>query len=295
MLPPQDLQAQGWPDSTFFAYTHCFEGACYWGYPHHSSLVHGVNDTVEVLLILDNHSTDHIDIRYESPGTWAVPYIYNSMGDMQHNRYMADTSDFDYYFSHWVQTAWFGVIPKPDTLFSKLDTTAWGQIKYNPCALVFKLWNVPIGIKAIEFKKTSLAPKKLTFIRYDLTQYWYVEPIDQRDTINAYLELSMRSIKLGNSTAAYAWVDSIFALNDSSYAGWNQKAYLDYGYADSLTNIQNYSRIISIFENNSDPIIDLSDSLLSDEERSWASDYYRRAIYYKWAWETGHQHDPPTD
>jgi hypothetical protein len=140
----------------------------------------------------------------------------------------------------------------------------------------------------VELKKTSQAPSWISFIRYADQQYWFTEAKDVRDTINAYILMSQRTWNRHQFTQSQYWFNQIFARNDSSLAGWNW-AVIYYGKLnDSLNVIQSCARVKSIYENNHDPIFDLSGPL-TKTERHWAEDFYKEAVYWKWAWETGNQ------
>ena len=293
-LPRQDCEFSDLRDSSFFAYTNCTAGFLYRGYPYHSSLVQGINDTCLVYLEIRNSNYFDKDIRYEQPETWVIPYIYNRMGDMQHNRPAADTSGFNYCFAYWARLGAYTMIPKPDTLLTRKNGDALSFWNYNPCALVFKLWDIPLGLKAVELKKTSSAPSDLELIRWFLTppQYWYVEPKDMRDTLNAYIDISeMTYRETLNFSQALTWIDTVFAYNDSSLAGWMVKAGYSDAQQDSLQAIQDYSRVMSIFTNNSDPCIDFADTTLSPNEKSWGYYNFKMAEYRIWAWQNGRQND----
>ena len=294
LLPRQDCEFSDLIDSSFFAYTWCGTGFLYQGYPYHSSLVQGINDTCLVYLELHNRNYLDKDIRYEQPENWVVPYIYNSLSDAQHHRPAADTSDFDYCFAYWTHQSNHLMIEKPDTLFTYKNGDALSVWKHNPSALIFKLWNIPLGHKAVDLKATSSAPSDLKFIRYYQfpPQYWYVKPQDLRDTLNAYIEIASATFaETLDYSKALAWIDTVLAYNDSSLAGWSEKAGYWDAQGDSLKAIQNYSTVMSIVVNNSDPCIDFADTTLSSNERSWGYYNLKWAEYRIWAWQNGRQDD----
>jgi hypothetical protein len=279
-LPQQNLQFDEYPDSIFAAQTICYESVPWEGYPSHSGLVKGVNDTCWVSLAFDNYSTSNIDIRYETPEDWVLPYIYYSFANLVENKYQADTSDFDFAFSHWRAGGVFGIpLQKPDTLYSHLVSSL---ILYNPSQMVFKIWNIPLGIKAIEFKKSSMAPSSLEIIQRSLNTYWYSDGTDVRDSINAYIRLSQRCLELGEITTAASWIDSVFARNDSSFAGWLCQANVSSAQKDSAAIVDAFDRIISVYENNNDPLIDLADTTLATSNQLWASEWYAKTVFSRW-------------
>ncbi len=275
-LHSQNLRCEDRPDSAFTAFTRCKETVIAIGYPSHSGFVKGINDTCWISLKFSNYSTSDIDLIYESPETWIIPYVYNSYADLMADRYSADTSDFDYEFSHWRNPKSSG---KPDTLYSHLVSDI---MKFNPAEMVYKVWNLPEGLKAIELKKSSNAPSTLQLYRQQGNFYWYSNGTDVRDSINAYIKLSQRCIELGQATTAASWLDSVFARNDSSIAGWIYKADVCSALDDSSGVVDAFNRLISIYDNNSDPLINLADTTLTESCRLWADFYYRATIFRKY-------------
>jgi hypothetical protein len=153
--------------------------------------------------------------------------------------------------------------------------------------MVFKVWNIPLGIKAVELKKSSIAPSTLEILQMHLNTYWYSDGTDVRESINAYINLSDRCLELGQITTAASWMDSAFARNDSSFAGWafmpKVKSYL----SDSLGTVDAFDRLISIYENNGDPLVDLADTTLAISSRIWADNLYSKAKFNRWYFVNG--------
>jgi hypothetical protein len=100
-LPQQNLKLEEISDSTFGAQTICHESVPRKGYPSHSGLVKGVNDTCWVSLEFKNYSTSDIDLIYKTPEDWVLPYVYISFANLERNKFQADTADIDFAFSHW--------------------------------------------------------------------------------------------------------------------------------------------------------------------------------------------------
>ena len=288
-LPVQDYRPVEQPDSVFFAFTSCYQGLTRYGYPGHSTMVKGVNDTCYIDFVLDNSSTTHRDIRYLTPQNWATPVIYRGFGDMQHNRVEKDTTGFGWAFSHW-STGSLELV-KPDTIFAFYGYEP-GYPRYSTFLLRYKIWNVPLGLRAVELKKTAQAPAWLSVVRLECPVYWYVEGNDVKDTINAYIELSGRAGERRQWTQALNWINLALAKEDSSLAVWNWKWQYYWWLTDTTNCLASIYRYISIYENNHDPLLDLRDSTLTEDEKYWANDNYKEAIYWKWIYETGTKHVP---
>ena len=83
-----------------------------------------------------------------------------------------------------------------------------------------------------------------------------------------------------NYSSAQTWLDYVFANNDSSLAGWQYQLTMP---ADSLNRVGYCDRVISIYENNNDPYIDLEDSLTTGHDKLWAKNLYYWAKEVKFA------------
>ncbi len=280
-LKTSGFRSDSKPDSAFYGYS-IIRGSTepMYGYPFHSGFTKDVNDTLVIKLILENRNDDPVPLKNESPETWVVPLVYNSYYNLARDIPFADTSDFSYQFQYYQNTA-LG-LNKPDSLYD-LD-------KFKPdnnCAVVFYLWNLPLGPKVIEMKKTSLAPDEFVMLKSAGSQYLYCTPKDIIDTLNAYASMCRRSMDRLNSTAALAWTDSMFALNDSSIAGWKWRSQIYHSLHDSTNTLDCLNRVISIINNNSDPLVDLADTTINPEYQNWASDIKTGSELLKYVVETG--------
>ena len=274
-LTAGDLISEQKPDSGFYGYSTCTQGEPVWGYPFHSGLIEGINDTCQINFRFVNKTANPRDITSDSPETWVMPVIYHNYVDARNKQWAVDTSDFSYSFSHWSQGAGEFPIVKPDS------------IKYNIYFMVFDMWDIPVGTKVAGMVSTDNAPTGFSIIRPGMGQYWYTEAKDVKDTINGYVRLCWRSLDRSDSVTALTWTDSILAKNDSSLSGWMCRGFVYERMQDTTNVISSYGYVMSIFQNNNDPLIDFSDTTLTGHERNWATDIFYLARIRKWVFETG--------
>ncbi len=269
-LPRMDFVSDPDPITGFWGYSNCLEGEPPRGYPYHSGMVAGVNDTCLLIVIIKNSSTTPVSLGSYTPENWFIPVVYYSYTDAQHDRVWKDTTDFNFRFDRWAYNG--ETIPKPTSLSQNQEVE-----------LDYYLWGLPKGNAVLHAKKTSSAPSGFTVKKIGVGQYWYSEPKEVKDTINAYVSILLRAYHRKQLTVAKQWADSVLAKEDSSLAGWDWKATI-YGRQKDVTNaLASYNRIISIYENNHDPLLDYEDTLkTTEDERYWALDRYNNAIYWRW-------------
>jgi hypothetical protein len=56
---------------------------------------------------------------------------------------------------------------------------------------------------------------------------------------------------------------------------------------DSVAAIDAYDRVISIYENNNDPLLDLADTTLAVSNRLWADQAYKLIKFSRWYYVRG--------
>lgn len=258
-----------WPKTGFFGASLGSISEPIWGYPFHNSMFIGLNDTHTVRVEIANYSTTPYVIKTVSPQTWLMPVLYQNCEDYMNGFNPIDTSQFDYAFRGWVYDGdWTS---KPDTLKPG-----------EAYVLEYDIWNLSHGMLGVDMAASSSKPSYFSAIKHHPSEYYYVAPTDIKDSINAYIRIVERLNDRQAFTSALAWTDSIFGLNDSSVAGWIARGFVKTASADTTGAIDAFDRVITIINNNHDPLINLADTTLSREEMAWANDRYNSAVYYKW-------------
>ncbi|MCF7811535.1 hypothetical protein K9N50_11160 [bacterium] len=278
-LSTADLSYDIIPDSSFYAYQLNIDGSePFMGYPYHSGLVKGVNDTLRIKFILCNRTGSPIPIANQSPGleTWVMPVVYNSYFDYENDITPIDSNYIDYEIAYW-QNPGVG-LTIPDTLMPGKD-----------CSMMFYVWNLPTGPNVAAIVKTDLAPVNTIFAidKNGFSDYLYTIPKVAKDTINAYSAICRRIRDGLNFTSALSWTDSILALNDSSIVGWYWRAEVYGNMQDTLSTINCYQNVVSLINNNNDPLIHIQDTTGTKVEWYWAYDRRTWAEFWTWKFITG--------
>lgn len=271
-LPRTGYVGDAMPDSGFFGYSVSSGGETKFGYPYHYGLVKGVNDSFMVVLDLATWKTGPISLSGYTPENWVMPVIYDNYISITNNNLKADTTDFGYRFEYWALIGRGHKVPRPTEL--KIG---------NSYAMYFLVWDVPSGLNVIDMVPTVNKPPVFEVKHFSgyIGQYFYTEAQDVRDTINAYLTIAVRQRDRVSWTPAYSWIDSAFALNDSSLATWRTKSYIAESQGDTALANVCYLKIKSIYENNHDPLCDLSGQNTTEIEKKWAKQIYDVSLLSK--------------
>lgn len=104
-----------WPDTGLFALSGPAYNEPASGYPMHSGIVKGVQDTVTVIVSLTNRNESSYDISSYQVDNWLMPVVFDMKDNPRHAVPLADTSKFKYSFDYWTDR-FENIISQPDAL-----------------------------------------------------------------------------------------------------------------------------------------------------------------------------------
>jgi len=268
------------PDTGLFAIVDIWPNEPPGGYPMHSGYVKGISDTVVLDVELYNRNSNPFDISSYQPENWFVPVVYDINSDPRKSYPIADTSDFNYIFSHW-RDRLYNIISQPDTI----PYSGSGNKRY---ILNYLVWGLPKGQFRLTVHKTIYAPPGFTLLVRPVYPVWIDKPVDLADTINALAACATRAMFKGNDSLGLIWADSILYYNPSSIVGYRLKNFSYAGLNDSLNMVVTYDSTLAILNRYGDPVMSDS-SKFTFYESIWYEDMINNVTMARWMHVTGNK------
>jgi len=254
------------------------------GYLYHSANTVGVNDTVKVKVIFDNRSSEDVSLAGLSPEDWFYPVLYDPYVDIFKAAPVADTSDFEYRFEHWVTRGGL-LTPRPDTLFS-LPTRGWNKAY----GLVYSVWDVNPGIFRIILKPTSFLPAYVKIVVDTPDNFFEMRSGEcALDTLNSYAAVALNALSRREYTLFNNYVSNIFARDPQSLVGWALRYHGFGAQLDTTDAIAAVDSVLNIITNRLDPLIPDTSAQTPVHTawlEQWKVDYqhYRARMLYPEMW-----------
>jgi len=268
------------PDTGLFAIVDLTSNEPVSGYPMRSGNQIGISDTTVLIVQLFNRNENGFDISSYSPQNWFVPVVYDINSDPRKSYPIADTSDFDYIFSHW-RDRLYNIISQPDTI----PYSGSGNKRY---ILNYLVWGLPKGQFRLTVNKTSYAPPGFRLLVRPVYPVWIDKPVNLADTINAFAACATRAMFKGNDSQGLVWADSILYYNPSSIVGYRLKNFAYAGLNDSLNMVVTYDSTLAILNRYGDPVMSDS-SKFTFYESIWYEDMINNVTMARWMHVTGNK------
>ena len=285
---PEDWRGEGfpfaddaYPDSGLFAITDMNPNEPLRCYPFHSGHVIGISDTVALIVRFKNYNTEPYDISTMQPETWFTPLLYRYNDNPRKSHPITDTSHFNVSFRYW-ENGVIERVTKPQAIPSSFSSTATGY------ALVYYVWNLPVGRNRLLMKATTSAPPGFRTLISNRAAVWVTKPTDLGDTLNAYGACFWRAFDADDYTGALVWVDSMLTHNQYSIPGYLLKAYAHSDLGDSLAKVTALDSAIAIAERYGDPVVP-DTSKMGMYWKMWYDDILSHIKFYRWKHITGNE------
>ncbi len=168
-----------------------------WGYPYHSPLIKGLNDTLQLSITFSH--LDQVPFSLPEAGQWFVPRVYHRSAHIYRVPPIRSEKELGWRIRRWINQNW----GSPDTINMEM---------------VMDVWNLPLGDFVIVAFPRPETPGYFAHgrgFRFD-----YRLPKTAQDTINAWEACGMRAVDDGDSVSVCGWADSILAHYPTAMPGW---------------------------------------------------------------------------
>lgn len=257
------------------------------GYPYHSGNVSGINDTVKVRVYFDNQTADDYGIGLGSPEEWFYPVLYDPYVDVFESSPLADTSDFEYRFDHWVTMINDVITTQPDTIHCRSSRRLGNGANYG---IIYSIWGVNPGTFRVILKPTSSLPSNIRLVLASAYNYFTItNGQNLADTLNSYSIIATSALLRREYTLFNTYVSNIYNLNLQSLPGWALRYHGYAAQADTTNALSALDSLLYNLENRLDPQIPDSSSMTSIHIswlQQWTADYqhYRARMLYPDVW-----------
>lgn len=226
------------------------------GYPHHRSLIAGLNDTLQAIVEINNRrykAFPLVGTKYEQ---WYAPCVY-TLDKAPGFPPLRDSTELGFRIRTWKERERLTVAP--DTI----------PPQNNRYAFVIDIWNLPEGFNQICLLPTASVPGDIRVMAGGYV-FRYYPPQSLADTINAYEGCYWRLYFDGDFEGANVWVDTILSVNPFSVPGWWLKASNALELHDTVTAIAAYDSAMFFFSTGADPAMpDSTKQPLTGTERGY--------------------------
>lgn len=213
------------------------------GYPMRPAAIVGLNDTIQVLIEFFNPTGKPYLLKSHKPEEWFTPVVYDLNTGIVNDTPFLDSKDL-----HWKLFGWQRKTSSSGKIIAKPDTIPPESYDY---AMLIDVWGLPVGYWKLGAVPTDKVSADFQGCRGG-GMYEYREPMDIRDTVNAYEALYTRALWTGNKEYARACLDSILKFHPTSVPGWWLQAQFYRAEKDSAAAIESYDKAISFMKNNKD-------------------------------------------
>lgn len=258
-----------YPTSGLSAYTEEIINEPFDCYPLHSGNQRGVTDTVAVAVNIQCNDTTDWAVGSNLPQTWFMPVIYNALTPPDRFQPIGDSTNIRYAFQGWMNSV-SQVCPAPTVL---------PKDRGGRYALLYYVWNLPLGRTRLLFVKTNNAPANLTMLLNYTKPVCIANPVSVADTINAYGAWFWRACQKGNFTLALGLCDSMLTRNQSCAPAYILKMHLTgtFNLGDSLQAIRAADSTIAILQRYGDPAMG-DPSKWGFDQRIWRQSHLEQMI-----------------
>jgi hypothetical protein len=233
--------SQHTPDSGLYNHTYIAGDMPRRGYPYHKALIEGLNDTLTVIIALNNRSDTDYDLTNKKYDQWFAPQVYQMWVPDSGGPAFRDSTELKYRVRGWytnrMRIATPTKIPARSPYYSfRLDI--WNlpsEGRYQICIL-------PTQNVASDFTATTNGY---------VFEYYPAQSL--ADSINAYEACFWRAYEDNDSTACSQWTNKILTINPKSVVGWWLVAFRSTVSGDTTGTKQALDKAIGYFYASTDP------------------------------------------
>ncbi len=265
-----------WPSDTFVVSWTVYSSDPGVGYPYRPGNAIGISDTAKIRIYFDNRSSSDFSLASQSPETWFYPELYDPYVDIFTSSPLADTSEFEYRFEHWITMRNDKITTQPDTIFSSTSLSVGNGKNYG---MVFSLWGISKGTYRVILKPTNSLPTGVMLVLdtpYNV--FKLTKGQNLLDTLNSYSVVASNALMRQEFTLFSTIVDSIFFLNSSSLPGWALRYHGYAAQADTINAVAALDSVLNVIDNRLDPLIPDS-SEMTDIHDAWLKQW---RVDYSW-------------
>lgn len=229
-----------------------------YGYPLRPATFIGINDTVQISIRFINPTDTVYSLVNQSVEAWWVPSVFHVDSNFKESEPEQSKTELGYRIRRWQQGD--SLISRPKDLPSQSDDIE----------MIIDVWNMRSGFWHIAAMATDSIPREFCG-QSALGLYEYLQPKDQRDSVNAWEAVFWRAIDDENLQGALTWAkDSVLSVHSTSVPGWRLLGYAYQAQGDSLAALSAYRKALALLQDGLDPWIpDSNLSTATETEVEW--------------------------
>ncbi len=211
------------------------------GYPLHTCLVSGINDTLNAGITLYNGTSKDYVIKGTKYEFWFAPQIYQLFVAATGGLPFRDSTEIGYRFRYWSH----GRIRIPTIDALTVEESGRSSLKID-------IWNLPEGRFQICLQPTDKVPSDFN-AKADGYVFDYHAAQNLADSCNAYEACFWRADEDSNFSAAKDWAGKITGINPASVPGWWLTAYNALQLQDTTAAKSAFDKAIDYLNKGADP------------------------------------------
>lgn len=229
------------------------------GYPMRPAAFTGLNDTIQVVVMLWNRSKTDYSLSGKSPEKWFKPRIFENKVNVYNWIPWRDSTQIGWRFRCWTK----------DGRFHAPYDSILGAYEQPAATMIFDAWNLVPGFFTIVAAPTNSIPSSF-FGRLNGDFYEYRAAQTMADTVNAYEGNFWRMVMDSNFSDAHMWIDKMLAVNPKSIPGWWLQSRLRTMQSDTAKSIAALDSAIKFLANHSDQAMpDTANGALFPAEKAY--------------------------
>ena len=209
--PRACFRPEGTPVAWQFSHTSFRGDLPAFGYPLHTALLVGLNDTLQAMTVLYNKTDKGLDLKGNRFEEWFAPEVYQVYVTSPGGSTFRDASELGFRVRGCYGSIW-GPRKRdcPDTLYYE-NAGSW--------YITMDIWNLPEGKFQLCLLPTATVPSEFIANPWG-TVFDCHKPRDLADSCNAYEVCYWRADDDSNFDASKKWVEDILLINPTSVPGW---------------------------------------------------------------------------